>query len=141
MTGQSGTHGGIAARRLVAKQGSSYNRTGGNRRGREKVSRAMTPGSFARSVRSLVTKTKCSAIPLPRSFSTMPTVRPPSNQNGVEKGGPIRVSSRLKEGRALVPDVWSIYKSVLAMRAPFSIFLVLTVSFSLQCCKSPSGLH
>jgi len=71
----------------------------------------------------------------------MPIAKPSSNQNGVEKTGPIRVSSRLKEGRAMVPDVWSIYKSVLIMRAPIGFLLVLTASSSMQCCKSPPGLH
>jgi len=71
----------------------------------------------------------------------MPTAQPPSNQNGVEKGGPIRYSSRLKEGRALVPDVWSIYKSVLVICAHLRTFLVLIASSFLQCCKSTSGLH
>jgi len=33
--------------------------------------------------------------------------------NGIDSGGPIRFSSRLKDGRALAQDVWSIYKSVL----------------------------
>ena len=71
----------------------------------------------------------------------MPTAQPSSNQNGVEKGGPIRVSSRLKQGRALVPDVWSIYKSVLITPAPLGILLVLTPPSLLQCCKSSPGLH
>lgn len=35
----------------------------------------------------------------------------PLKQNGIEGGGPIRFSSRLKEGRALVEDVWSIYNA------------------------------
>lgn len=43
----------------------------------------------------------------------MTTVQASSKQNGIESGGPIRFSSRLKEGRALAQDVWSIYKSVL----------------------------
>ena len=42
----------------------------------------------------------------------MTATHAPSNQNGVENKGPVRFSSRLKDGRALVPDVWSIYKSV-----------------------------
>ena len=71
----------------------------------------------------------------------MPTAKPSPNQNGVEKGGPIRISSRLKEGRALAPDVWSIYKSVLVMRVSMSTFIVLIASSSLKCCKSPPGLH
>ena len=95
------------------ERAASYNRTAGKRRGRETASSPMSPGSFTRSIRSLVTKTKRSVIPLPRFLSTMPAAKPSSNQNGVEKGGPIRFSSRLKEGRALVPDVWSIYKFVL----------------------------
>ena len=43
----------------------------------------------------------------------MTAVPAPPKQNGVEGGGPIRFSSRLKEGRALAQDVWSIYKFVL----------------------------
>lgn len=70
----------------------------------------------------------------------MTTPKPPQNQNGIENKGPIRFSSRLKEGRALAQDVWSIYKSVLIMRALLSV-LVLTVSSSLQCRKSSPGLH
>jgi len=42
----------------------------------------------------------------------MTTAQALPKQNGIEGGGPIRISSRLKEGRALAQDVWSIYKSV-----------------------------
>ena len=71
----------------------------------------------------------------------MPTAQASSNQNGVEGGGPIRVSSRLKEGRALVPDVWSIYKSVLTTRPLLRVPLVLTTSSLLQRRESTPGLH
>ena len=43
----------------------------------------------------------------------MTTPRAPSKQDPAENGGPIRFSSRLKAGRALAQDVWSIYKSVI----------------------------
>ena len=43
----------------------------------------------------------------------MTTAQTQPEQNGNESSGPIRFSSRLKEGRALAQDVWSIYKSVL----------------------------
>lgn len=43
----------------------------------------------------------------------MATPWAPAKMNGIDSGGPIRFSSRLKDGRALAQDVWSIYKSVL----------------------------
>lgn len=51
--------------------------------------------------------------PAARFLSTMTTAQAPPKQNGIENSGPIRSSSRLKEGRALAQDVWSIYKYVL----------------------------
>jgi len=41
----------------------------------------------------------------------MPSPWAPLKQEGVDSGGPIRCSSRLKEGRALAQDVWSIYNA------------------------------
>ena len=56
--------------------------------------------SLVGSIRSRLRPTKVAAQTTPE-------------QNGVEGGGPIRFSSRLKDGRALAQDVWTIYKFVL----------------------------
>lgn len=77
----------------------------------------MISKSFA-STRSLVKNTKSAACRLTKFLSTMTTAQTSPNQNGVGLGGPIRFSSRLKEGRALAQDVWSIYKSVHVACAP-----------------------
>ena len=64
----------------------------------------------------------------------MTTAHAPSKQNGIENAGPIRVSSRLEEGRALALDVWSIYKSVLLPPPhPFSHLF--------QRCEPSTGLY
>ena len=63
----------------------------------------MTLKSFVKSIRSFAA----------RLLSTMSPTWSPPKQSGIESGGPIRFSSRLKEGRALAQDVWSVYKFVL----------------------------
>jgi len=64
----------------------------------------MTLISRARSTRSTVAKFFSSKTTTPTDTS--------SKQNGaIEHSGPIRFSSRLKEGRALAQDVWSIYNA------------------------------
>jgi len=66
----------------------------------------MTLTSLLRSTRSSVA----------RLFSGMPAAeaapKQKQKQSGVESREPPRFSSRLKDGRALAQDVWSIYKSV-----------------------------
>ena len=66
----------------------------------------MTFKSFVGSIRSFAA----------RLFSTMATPWGPPKMSGIDSGGPIRFSSRLKEGRALAQDVWSIFKFVLITR-------------------------
>lgn len=105
-------------------------KTSGKRRAREKVSKTMTLKSFTRSIRSAVAKL----------FSTMATAMSPPKQSGIEGGGPIRIASRLKEGRALAQDVWSIYKFVVITRSLLRTIMALICS-SLQCSKSTSRLH
>lgn len=73
---------------------------------------SMAARSFARSKRFLATNIKSPVIPLARFLSTMPAAHAPSHQNGIEHKEPIRSATRLKDGRALAQDVWSIYKSV-----------------------------
>ena len=97
-------------------------KTSGKRRAREKVSKTMTVKSFAKSIRSSVAK----------FFSTMAAVLSPPRQSGIEGGGPIRFSSRLKEGRALAQDVWSIYKFAVITRSLPGIRL--TIAAALRTC-------
>lgn len=97
-------------------------KTSGKRRAREKVSKTMTLKSFAKSIRSTVVK----------FISTMATALSPPRQSGIDGGGPIRFSSRLKEGRALAQDVWSIYKFVLITPSLPRTIAALTV----RCCSA-----
>lgn len=63
----------------------------------------------------------------------MTTAHAPPKQNGIKSGGPINTSSRLKEGRALAQDVWSIYESVLVQSAMAHPSLIVShLCFSAQ---------
>jgi len=86
----------------------SLHKTAGKCRAQGIVSTPATMVSLLKKIRSLAAK----------FLSSMTKGRSPPKENGVDSGGPIRFSSRLKDGRALAQDVWSIYKFVLIIRLP-----------------------
>lgn len=86
--------------------------------------------SLARSARSLTAKTKSPAMTQAGFISAMAAAQVSFDPSGVENKE--RLSSRLKEGRALVQNVWSIYRSFLITWAPFRIILLVLIAL-LRC--------